>query len=89
MWTPGLTPEFQGAADLVPGLLRCSPKLVDVLANGPGYIVYSVFDCEDEINPAAMEVVGKLTGQSFDIENEDEILRGPVLVVLAGHTQTP
>jgi hypothetical protein len=84
-----MSPEFRGSGDLVPDLLRCSPGLVDVLANGPGYIVYSVFDCEDEINPAAMEVVGKLVGHAFDAGNEDEILRGPVLVVLAGQPQAP
>ena len=54
-----------------------------MLASGQGYIVYSIFDCEGEINPEAMAAVGAVTGMSFDIENEDEVLRGPVLVVLA------
>ncbi|RAK62409.1 hypothetical protein DLM85_23690 [Hymenobacter edaphi] len=57
---------------------------MDVQANGPGYMVYTVFDCEGEINPAAMKAVGELVGLTFNIEDEDEVLRGPVLVVLAG-----
>ena len=75
---------FSGLADLVPGLLHCAPELVDVLASGQGYIVYSIFDCEGEMNPEAMTIVGTLTGESFNAENEDEVLRGPVLVVMAG-----
>jgi len=84
LWTPQAALPFGGLADLVPSLLHCAPKLVDVLASGQGYIIYSVFDCEDEVNPEAMTAVEALTGRSFDIENEDEALRGPVLVVLAG-----
>ncbi|WP_165822280.1 hypothetical protein [Hymenobacter edaphi] len=84
LWTPGRTPEFGGFEDLVPALLHCHPRLVDVQANGPGYMVYTVFDCEGEINPAAMKAVGELVGLTFNIEDEDEVLRGPVLVVLAG-----
>ena len=55
-----------------------------VLASGQVYIVYCIFDCEGEINPEAMTAVEALTGGSFNAENEDEVLRGPVLVVTAG-----
>lgn len=65
----------------VPALLNCSRELVDVLAAGKDYVAYSVFDCEEGINPAAMQVLANLTGLPFDIENEDEALRGPVLVI--------
>lgn len=62
-------------------LLNCAPKLVDVLANGPRYVVYSIFDCEGEVNYRAMTAIGELAGQAFDIDDEDSILRGAVLVV--------
>lgn len=62
-------------------LLGCVPGLVDVLACGTGYLVYSVFDYEGATNPAAMAVVAKLSGMELDLSNEDEILQGPVLVV--------
>jgi hypothetical protein len=84
LWTPQAALPFSGLADLVPGLLHCAPELVDVLASGHKYIVYSIFDCEGEMNPEAMAAVEALTGMPFDAENEDEVLRGPVLVVLAG-----
>ena len=62
-------------------LLGCAPNLVDVLANRPVYVVYTVFDCDDEANPTAMQAVAELTGISFDATNEDELLRGAVLIV--------
>jgi hypothetical protein len=64
-------------------LLGCAPGLVDVLATGNGYIVYSIFDAEDEVNEAAMRTVAELTGISFDASNEDEVLCGPVLIIRA------
>ena len=67
--------------DQVPGLLSCAPGLVDVLASGPEYVAYSVFDSEGEANPAAMAAVAAVSGVAFDSEDEDAILRGAVLVV--------
>jgi hypothetical protein len=64
-------------------VLDCAPGLVDVLACGPSYIVYSVFDHEGETNLEAMRVLSELTGATFDLEHEDQILRGPILVVRA------
>jgi hypothetical protein len=84
LWTPQEDLPFSGLADLVPDLLHCAPELVDVLASGQEYVVYTIFDCDGEINPEAMTAVGTLTGISFNTENEDEVLRGPVLVVVAG-----
>lgn len=63
-------------------LLDCAPKLVDVLAEGPGYTVFTVFDHEGPINMVAMRVVADLTGVAFSPDDDDEVLRGPVLVVL-------
>ncbi|MBF9239509.1 hypothetical protein I2I05_19100 [Hymenobacter sp. BT683] len=64
-------------------ILGCAPFLVDVLANGNGYLIYSVFDSEGEANPAAMKVFSEITGILVDTEDEDDILRGPVLVITA------
>ena len=61
--------------------LDCVPQLVDVLATGPDYIAFSVFDHQGATNPAAMRELSALTGVAFDATNEDEVLRGPVLVV--------
>ena len=42
-------------------------------------MAYSVFDSEEEANPAAMAAVAAVSGVAFDAE--DEVLRGAVLVV--------
>ena len=62
-------------------LLDCAPELVDVLASGPGYVAYSIFDCEGPINHAAMAAVAEVSGVAFDAADEDAILCGVVLVV--------
>ena len=59
----------------VAGLLGCAPNMVDVLATGNDYAMYSVFDCEGDVNPIAMEVFTALTGVPCD----NEPLRGPIL----------
>ena len=59
----------------VAGLLGCAPNMVDVLATGNDYAMYSVFDCEGDVNPIAMEVFTVLTG----VPCNDEPLRGPIL----------
>jgi hypothetical protein len=65
----------------VPELLGCAPGLVDVLASGPEYVAYSVFDCEGQTNQAAMAAVAAVSGVAFDSEDEDAVLCGAVLVV--------
>lgn len=64
----------------VSALLGCAPGLVDVLVSDSNYVVYSVFDYEGDINHAAMTVLSELTGVRFG-EDEDDTLRGTVLVV--------
>jgi hypothetical protein len=44
--SPEIVNGFANVPDQVPTLLGCLPGLVDVLAIGPGYVVYSVFDSE-------------------------------------------
>ena len=72
---------FAQVPEQVPALLGCTLGLVDVLASGPGYVAYSVFDCEGETNYAAMDAVAVVSGVTFDPDNEDSVLCGPVLVV--------
>lgn len=78
---PNRTTGLVGVPAAVPILLGCAAELVDVLDSGPGYVVYSIFDCEEEKNPTAMEAVGFVSGVNFELDDEDAILRGPVLVV--------
>lgn len=63
--------------------LGCDPDLVDVLACGSGYVIYSVFDYEGEANESAMAVFSEITGIVLNSADDDEVLQGPVLVVLA------
>jgi hypothetical protein len=63
--------------------LECGQEFVDVLASGAGYIIYTVFDSEADVNPQGMKAAGVLTGVEFDPEDEDQVLRGPVLTVSA------
>ena len=65
----------------VPILLGCAPELVDILTTGPSFVAYSIYDSEGEVNPAAMEAVAQVSGVSFDLEDEDAVLRGAVLLV--------
>lgn len=94
LYVPGLEPAAVGGDGLaapaggrgvptprVAELLGCVPELVDVLASGPDYVVWSVFDCEGAVNIGAMAAVAAVSGVVFDTTTEDEVLRGPVLVV--------
>lgn len=62
-------------------LLDCAPSLVDILASGPEYVAYSIFDCEGEINHTAMVAVSEVSGVKFDELDEDSVLRGGVLIL--------
>lgn len=63
-------------------ILGCSGKLVDVLASGPNYVAYSIFDYEGgELNLPAMRILSEVSPTSFDEGDEDSFLFGPVLVV--------
>jgi hypothetical protein len=75
------TTPFAKVPPQAASLLGCELNLVDVLANGPDYVVCTVFDSEEEANPAATQAVATLAGIDFDITDEDELLRGPVLII--------
>jgi hypothetical protein len=77
---PDSTTSFSHVPEQIAVLLGCAPKMVDVLASGLGYVAYSVFDSEDEVNVEAMAAVSKISGVSFDQEDEDTILRGAILI---------
>ena len=79
--SPEIVNGFTNVPNQVPALLDCLPDLVDILASGRGYVVYSVFDSEGEANDNAMEAVSTLTGIQFSPDDDDTLLRGPVLVV--------
>jgi hypothetical protein len=72
---------FAAVPEQVPVLMGCARGLVDVLVSGPGYVAYSVFDCEEPVNEAAMAAVAEVSGVEFDPGDEDAVLCGPVLVV--------
>jgi hypothetical protein len=78
---PDASTGFARVPEQVPALLGCALGLVDVLASGPGYVVYSVFDCEGEVNYAAMAAVAEVSGVAFDVEDEHVVLCGAVLMV--------
>jgi len=67
----------------VAGLLDCVPKMADVLACATNYAIYSIFDYEGEVNEMAMNAVEELTSAGFDLFDEDNVLCGPVLIVMA------
>jgi hypothetical protein len=75
-----LAADFTHVPEQVAVLLGCSPGMVDVLASGLGYVAYSVFDSEDDVNLEAMDAVTKVSGVSFDLDDEDTILRGVILI---------
>lgn len=72
---------FAHVPEQVAKLLGCKPTLVDVLACGPDYAAYSIFDCEDRPNYSAMTAVTEVSGVSFNIDDEGSILCGAVLIV--------
>lgn len=65
----------------VPVLMSCEPSLVDVLATGPGYVAYSIFDCEGPVNLPAMTAVSKVSGIVFDPKDDFTTLCGAILLV--------
>ncbi|TGD81715.1 hypothetical protein [Hymenobacter wooponensis] len=72
---------FAALPEQVPMLMGCARNLVDVLVSGPGYVAYSVFDCEEPINESAMAAVAKVSGVESDSGDEDAVLCGPVLII--------
>lgn len=72
---------FSKIPSQVPVLLDCRPEVVDILASGPHYVAYSIFDFEGSTNLLAMEALTVLSGVSFSMNEEDTILCGPILIV--------
>ncbi|UYZ58063.1 hypothetical protein [Hymenobacter latericus] len=63
-------------------LLGCSRQMVDILASGRTHVAYSIFDYEGgEANLAAMQLLAGKWGWEFDMNEEPEVLKGPVLIV--------
>lgn len=66
---------------LIAQLLKCRPTLVDVLAAGHGYGIYSIFDAEGKLNTLAMAEFTRLTGVPLDPEADHDQLLGPVVTL--------
>lgn len=64
-------------------LLGCAQGLVDVLDCGPGYAAYSIFDFEGDNNQLAMAALTAVSAHPYDIDNEEYVLQGPILLVTA------
>jgi hypothetical protein len=77
------TAVYASVSDAVAEHLGCANNLVDVLACGPGYVAYSIFDYEGDINHPAMVALSNIAGYPFNAGDEEQALRGPVLVVMA------
>jgi hypothetical protein len=76
-------PNEQGYArvtEQIADLLECSLKMVDILAVANNYVVYSVFDDDGEINTSATNALTEITGIAFNSTQEDETLRGNILI---------
>lgn len=78
---PDSATKFAKVPEQVAVLMNCALGLVDVLATGPGYVAYSIFDCEGPVNLPAMTAVSKVSGTVFDPEDEFATLCGAVLLV--------
>jgi len=96
LYQPGQQPQVVGAGGFIihpesgeivqnaaraAELLGCVIGSVDVLACGSGYLIYSVFDYEGDVNADAMTAFSKITGVVLS-SADDEVLQGPILVVL-------
>ena len=73
--------EYANSIDHIAVILDCSPSLVDILATGDVYVAFSIFDYEGAVNIEAMRALAQLTGYRFDTLDEDQILRGPILLI--------
>jgi hypothetical protein len=70
--------------DLVSKEFGCEPNLIDVLDTGPGYVAYSICDCEGELNQSAMQALMAISRYPYDPEDIDQQLRGPILIISQG-----
>ena len=75
------TAHVGAAMNQVAELLQCPLAEVDTLASGPDYSVFSVFNHGEDANLAGMELVADLAGIELDPNDEDELLRGPIVAV--------
>lgn len=78
---PDPTTGFASVPDEVVAFLGCARALVDIQACGPNYVVYTIFDFSGEVNRSAMSAVTEITGEIFDLNDEDSLLCGPVMIV--------
>lgn len=65
----------------VAGFLGCAQGFVDVLDCGTDYVAYSIFDYEGATNQPAMNALSAVSGHTYDAEDDDQVLQGPILLV--------
>ena len=79
---PDASTGFVPASVAAAVLLGCSPNLVDILACGTEYVVYSIFGYEEgPPNQLAKEKINLIADVPFSLEGEEEELYGAILVV--------
>ncbi len=57
-------------------ILGCAPQLVDILASGSDFVIYSIFDSEGPVNEGATQALRRLS-KAFG----NEALLGPILLL--------
>jgi hypothetical protein len=72
---------YASVSDEVVHLLGCTRGLVDVLDSGPDYVAFSIFDYEGENNLLAMNALSAISSHHYDVEDDDQALQGPILLV--------
>jgi len=78
-----LTTGYAHVSIEVAAILGCAQNLVDILDSGDGYVAYSIFDYEGAANHSAMSALAAISAHSYDVEDDDQVLQGPVLLVTA------
>jgi hypothetical protein len=79
---PDATTGYAYVTEREAELLGCARGLVDVMDCSPDYVAYTIFDYEgDDVNLAATQALSRVSTHDFDLNDEEEHLRGPVLLV--------
>jgi hypothetical protein len=72
-----ITAKFHRVAEQ----LKCRPSLVDLLAMGHGFALFSVFDALGQPNELAMQEFTRRTGMQLDPKDGVDMILGPVVML--------
>ncbi len=78
---PAPPKHYAQVSEEVAGLLGCAQGLVDVLDCSSDYVAYSIFDYEGAVNRPAMDALSAVSSHSYAVDDEDQVLQGPILLV--------